>query len=1125
MISTQSIPKLKLSSIIEEIQDSILLKLFGSEYINVKTLLQTMSQVVKSDGYELELRFIDDKGHTSKQLWNTFLSKSSLFELIEYEDDVIYTYQPSVPIANIHYRSYQKSNIYERKILINSVASRSEDTSIIPLKINLSKESSMSPNKELVRYDNIQRRQRCSYKFNTNSSCSSFLSNWRIDKTIRLFAASLSDKKLSIDLNINNLETLDYYDSLDIEFEFIGPYNEIQNSFFELIRTIYPEYEYFDIEYLIIKHALSTVIPQNMFSSKNILSCMPVPLMMTNDVLQLANIKDYLITTKYSSNHSMVIVFGSPEKYIVYELTNDSLNKLTGSLNILNIGKEISQSSTIDSIVKSFNENKHIDYLPTIYAFEAMTSANNYILTDAIVYDNTLVQDKPLLARREHISNFIKDFKLSDEFTLAPQAKANNWGDILEKRNKPYICKPLNEPLFDSKIYKITYHEQITFNFKVMYVPIKRVFYLYVLGDVNHVIEAKTINNKYSTSHFGYSLLTLSNTPNVDSTNVYLLYVSPYIRESYVLKPSIHTDNKILKDMYESPLKFNNCIIKMTRTNDENASWIPLSIHPTGQPETYTNALKLESLIFDHLRISNYSPNKQLAIIKPIYQSVYELLDQYTIEKAFADKKYKSVLDIINDDNSNVSLLYNIACAEYVYAVSNNKHTLTSYIEQATNKEFNKHTFSSKTLLRNDDLQFSVNSVYSPLTLNSVVSELNKKWNYTPKSIDLVYFEDSFDQIKSLVDVIDFRRVCEEVLSPNGVLVFKIFDGNKVAELIEQKPSVPQSTARKSRRIRSTERTISISYVDDKLLDSHIIDRTKSNSKQFISMLKSSNVTNNISINGNTLTIGKVNVNFPSIYDLSSLCHEQLNTLALVALYHISSANIELVDGSYSYTKQRVLNTTQLINLQKILGLQSELYVNAFNRVYNKFYSLLHDTDKFVGSQTNPLDIINKRVQINEGILIDKQLLSNEDISYIQARLHINYSTVIITETNLDFIPNYYKLNDNTNMFVIYPQFATREDINTLSTYIDNYVIHSNTEDVFKLYTHPKFSSCNYTPRMTFNLDFLNLLYESFKLIDITNPLTQNEIATYIAANRQFTQIASVEQYLNAYTVITAERI
>ena len=610
--TTPIIPKLKLSSIIEEIQDAILLKLFGSEYINVKTLLSTMTQVIKSDGYELELRFINDKGHTSIPLWQTFLSNTSL-ELIEYEDDIIYTYQPSLPINNVHVRSYQKSNMYERKMLINSITSRTEDKTVIPLKINLSKESTVSPAKELMNYDNIQRRQRCSYKFNTsNSSTISYLSNWRVDKTIRLFASSIHDKKLSVELNISNLETLTYYDALDIEFEYIGSYSEIQPSFFELIRTIYSAYELFDIEYLIIKQALSTVIPPSAFANKNILSCLPQPSMMTNDILQTVSIRDFMITNKYTGFHSLIIVFGDESNYIIYELNDKSLNKVAGTLNIINIGKDNSTNqSTIDSIINSFNENKHIDYLPQINAFESMTTHDNkFILTDTLIYNNELVQSKPLIKRREYIDNFINTFQLPDNrFSLASIVKANSWSDILEKKNKPYICKPLNESLFDSKIYKITFHEQITINFKVMYVPIKRLFYLYVIGDLNQVIESKTINNKYSTSHFGYSPLTLYNTSIAETNNIYLLYVSPYIKESYVLKPMITDTNELMKQMYMEPMKFNNTVIKMTRIDDSNTTWIPLSVCSTDTPDTYINALKLESLIFDHLRISNYNPN------------------------------------------------------------------------------------------------------------------------------------------------------------------------------------------------------------------------------------------------------------------------------------------------------------------------------------------------------------------------------------------------------------------------------------------------------------------------------------------------------------------------------------
>ena len=178
--------------------------------------------------------------------------------MTSYTDDIIYSYLPAAPLVGIHFRSYEKSHIYERKTLINSVSSRSENPSIIPLKINLNKESLMSPNKELSRYDNIQRRQRCSYRFKSSLD-SHYLSNWRIDKTIRLYAKTLNDKKLSLSLDMSNIETLMYYDELDIEFEYIGDFSEIVISFFELIRTIYMPYEYFDIEYLIIKYVMNQV--------------------------------------------------------------------------------------------------------------------------------------------------------------------------------------------------------------------------------------------------------------------------------------------------------------------------------------------------------------------------------------------------------------------------------------------------------------------------------------------------------------------------------------------------------------------------------------------------------------------------------------------------------------------------------------------------------------------------------------------------------------------------------------------------------------------------------------------------------------------------------------------------
>ena len=82
----------KISSIVPEIQDSILNKLFGSEYVNVRTLLQTTSQIVSNDlqSYEFELRFIDEDYHTSKQTWIIFTEQfNNDITLQNFTDDII----------------------------------------------------------------------------------------------------------------------------------------------------------------------------------------------------------------------------------------------------------------------------------------------------------------------------------------------------------------------------------------------------------------------------------------------------------------------------------------------------------------------------------------------------------------------------------------------------------------------------------------------------------------------------------------------------------------------------------------------------------------------------------------------------------------------------------------------------------------------------------------------------------------------------------------------------------------------------------------------------------------------------------------------------------------------------
>ena len=350
--------------------------------------------------------------------------------------------------------------------------------------------------------------------------------------------------------------------------------------------------------------------------------------------------------------------------------------------------------------------------------------------------------------------------------------------------------------------------------------------------------------------------------------------------------------------------------------------------------------------------------------------------------------------------------------------------------------------------------------------------------------------------------------------------MFKIFDGSKVSEIIENK-SV-STTTRKPKRKHNNERTLAIEYVNDTLLQPSTIQRTKTTSKIYQNSLKENNMdkltittTNN---NELQLKSGKTNliIPFSSIYDLSTMNHEQLNTLSIVALYYNSS--------NQSTNNERVLTIKQIKNLQKILGVNVEIYTNAFDRVLDKFYSTNHIVDKLIGSIDDATKIIDSLTPINDGIIIDKPKLSKQDLLYINSRMNSLYSTVVITKTEIDDIQTFYELNNDYKCYIIYPSYVSSEDRNILINYIDD-TMQENVVDTFKVYTHPKFSSCEFVPRMIFNLEFLNLLYESFKLSDIVNPLTQNEIATYIAANRQFMSISTVEQYLNAYTIITAERI
>lgn len=164
----------------------------------------------------------------------------------------------------------------------------------------------------------------------------------------------------------------------------------------------------------------------------------------------------------------------------------------------------------------------------------------------------------------------------------------------------------------------------------------------------------------------------------------------------------------------------------------------------------------------------------------------------------------ENVLDAFDEDNININLLYNIGLVKRVFAVNDKKYVLNSYVESSMKKDFNESPFIEGIKMRINDGNFDLSIVHSSLMKEDIIKKLNKQCNYTPKSIDVIYIQSGLDEIKSCIDLINIRTLCENVLSPNGKIIFKIFDGDKIIDLLENKESIqikPEQTRRKNKKI------------------------------------------------------------------------------------------------------------------------------------------------------------------------------------------------------------------------------------------------------------------------------------------------------------------------------------
>ena len=1149
-----------LSKIVPQIQENILNTLFGSEYVNAKTLLQTTSQINSSDSqdYEFEFRFVDENGHTSKQNWINFENEfDQSLTLQSYDDDVIYNYEPFVPLNNIHFRSYRKSNLYERKIMINMVVSRSESKNVLPLNIRLSKETVMSPVKHLNKYINIQRRQRCSYTFNDPK-----LANWKVDKTIRFFTENPNDKKLSIPLSIDNFTSLKYYDVLDIEFEYVGDFRDLYNSFFFLIEKIYKPYEEYNITYIIIK----TIMNMEFKHDESLLSTIPTPTILTNNTLKTLNFQDYSFSFKLVGEHVIIAVFGDSSKdsssFIIYSITESTLKHIHGNLHFLET-KPKSQDKIINRL-KSYMINYQNDQVPELSLFEAEYSQSNdtYALIDTIMFMSDNVEAQTYPVRQSYISKFLssKDSFISQHFvenyTFDEEKTSWNYFINFVKNDSSMfmndykyitdifktdgiVCKSKNSSLFSSKLYKIKSKVATTIDFKLCYNHIKKLFYLYVIGDVEQVIKSKSLTNKHSIEHFGYSLLSPTSTK-----DVYILYVSPFMKNSFMFKPRLNwnTDgfsqdiidkiNSLMYQIYTNPLSFNNSTMKMAKAAD---GWVPIS-SKNSNPNTYLESIQIGSLIYDNLEepitSSSLIRTKISSSVRKLMKSLYLLLNQYIIEKYFNKERFNSVLDIFDNDNINVNLLYNVGLVKRVFALNDNKYVLNSYVENAINKQFNGNSFITGIKLRTNDDLFDVNIIHSPLIREKIVDKLNNQYGYTPKSIDVIYFQRGLDEISSLIDIINLRILCENVLTPNGKIIFKLFDGDKIYDFLMNKE---QTTNRRNQK--KIDKTLGITIINESLPP---IRETKDEyevpTPESIKNVDSSIANDEFQYDNTEIEIYKqprqsrlnVTTKSDSIdikYSTDNITVQKpkqfsdINKLGLICYYYYK---FNRFDSEGKFKSEKIITPIQTRNLSHILSINTELFGNIYDRQLENWYSIYHNVDKLFGSKDYTQNVLYD--SINDGVLIEREYLNDDVLYFIKQRKSIKYSTAIVTKSEIDDIFKLSLPDSEYKLYVIFPNYITNSDIELLKNYLyDSFITSTNTE-IFQYYTHPKINEDEFVNRLLFKKEFISFIFESFKLCDVCSPMTQTEIATFLSSNRKFSQIEYVENFFNSLTTFCVER-
>ena len=683
----------------------ILNKVFPNNIFDITCFINNISSMTYSnEGYELEMRIVDT--HNNISCLETTYKSFPLdgFEKITYSDIITMSYKTN--IQGVRLRSDIDRTQFETKTNINTLFNfkHGDKQSILPLVIKLNIEQVQTIDESLVISNvvNYQRRQRISY-----CSKQPLLKNWRIDKTVRFFTDDIDNIKLRFHLDEQNVITCEYYDTLDIEIEYIGDFQEFEMSLFKLFEHIFrDDFRTFNIKY----NEINNVLKQFNTNLSSISSEVGI---ITNNFIANTEITDYVYEEKFDGEKVCLIVFNES----IYEYTKKYFKEIYNS--DINLGFAI------------------------VDVEKVMLDQPLYIIFDCLLIDNKWLDKFDYITRLRACEDFVKTY---GEYINCHRPKCyrlsttTKWAKLLMLTEQMKTSKELHgvnidglilhkikTPFINGEIYKLKNTALMTTDFLLKWLDDKQTYYIYTIGFPQDIMRRYSIINPYSVNHFGYSLINKT-----DSS--YILFDNPYIFNIYEFTPMMkwmdtnnpsntyYTDehitniNTLLSNMIAKPLDYNGRIVELSLYKKNNGFyiWLPMRVRNDKiNPNGYKVGISNIETIYNKLSVDN------------IQQTSHEDTPMDTINKHWKQLIDNQCLDKNKQLNIVVNIKSNTYCAnniidyistDNIYYISTDKTTL---VNNFNNIKHTNNTIINVSCIHYDD----INTIYNKLLYSSFVPQ------------------------------------------------------------------------------------------------------------------------------------------------------------------------------------------------------------------------------------------------------------------------------------------------------------------------------------------------------------------------------------------------------------------